>query len=609
MDEFETAQQFESMPAEIEGPGISALELFESDRTSRIEDSNDQQSSSAMAATAEDWSLNFVGVARELAHPSQWLFEGSESESPQWMPPIPQDGKDLNERGPDAAAMEESDVVAPQMEAPEVAAPQMEASEVAVPQMEAPEVVAPQMEASEVVAPQMEAAEVVAPQMEAAEVMAPHVSHSAFADLVATVLREALGIEPVQPPGAFSQPAIDSPREATGWTEMVQSFAQLKQRTVQLEAQDSFAAAGPVRPTPGPPVISTVAGTPAGGMHHRTEQAVVYRPAMEANTTSVKPHHMPVEVPARHLLTGGDGGRDQTHRLETTHEPRALLNRLRATIDAWKPATPSHRSVDAPGREAHGLPSLQPSQTFMKTSERHSAFEIPLSAPLRSDRPQIASLPLARAMRRAEQLGPLSMRKSHAPIESSVPRGLVGATDAGNKADVHEPRIFRTPLRKMPQVRHLIGAEIALCILLSAAAIAREQQGNESATTAKPSADGSLQRCSNVLPARPVHKICVGETLEAIAMQHFGDPDVAWVIAQLNECRTTQTDEEGNLIVRVVEGTALDLPISTDLRAFYEDKTHRCRTSKCQVMTVISENALRRQAIRSLAPAMGVASL
>jgi hypothetical protein len=107
-----------------------------------------------------------------------------------------------------------------------------------------------------------------------------------------------------------------------------------------------------------------------------------------------------------------------------------------------------------------------------------------------------------------------------------------------------------------------------------------------------------LQRLRNTLDGwqleqqqRDQYVVNHGDTLQSVADDIFGAPELSWLLAELNAAKTNQWIEGDALIVELEFGMSLDLPTWSDLRAFYQDENKQRRADRFCLISRMSENA------------------
>lgn len=98
---------------------------------------------------------------------------------------------------------------------------------------------------------------------------------------------------------------------------------------------------------------------------------------------------------------------------------------------------------------------------------------------------------------------------------------------------------------------------------------------------------------------RPVWLINTGETLTSIAEDHFHDPNIAWLIADLNKAVSKEywLDEAGKRkrIVEFDSRQTLTLPVWQDIVDFYN--TVSIDANLDDLITIVKETQLDRQIV------------
>jgi hypothetical protein len=71
---------------------------------------------------------------------------------------------------------------------------------------------------------------------------------------------------------------------------------------------------------------------------------------------------------------------------------------------------------------------------------------------------------------------------------------------------------------------------------------------------------------------RPIWIIAPGETFVSIAEDHFGDGAIAWLIADLNKGKFTDSSVEGKRVIEIQSRQRIELPVASDIEAFRHNR-------------------------------------
>jgi hypothetical protein len=171
--------------------------------------------------------------------------------------------------------------------------------------------------------------------------------------------------------------------------------------------------------------------------------------------------------------------------------------------------------------------------------------------------------------------------------------------------------------------RYLTGAEIALAAVIAAGGIRKIRRAARGAERVEPSVSGeqsdapegleesagiegeqwysmaTMETCrrldqgelqkskSDQVLKRPVYLISKNETLIGIAEALFEDPDLGWLIADLNGGSVKQAVVNGKRIVELKDRQQIDLPVWQDIIEFYERRS--AEAVGANLVTVVSD--------------------
>lgn len=94
---------------------------------------------------------------------------------------------------------------------------------------------------------------------------------------------------------------------------------------------------------------------------------------------------------------------------------------------------------------------------------------------------------------------------------------------------------------------------------------------------------------------RPVHMIGMHETLVSLAERYYHDGDVAWLIADLNKARISESWIDGKRVVEVQARMALEMPVAEDLEAFYMIRAVDALSGN--LITIVRERQINREIV------------
>jgi hypothetical protein len=106
---------------------------------------------------------------------------------------------------------------------------------------------------------------------------------------------------------------------------------------------------------------------------------------------------------------------------------------------------------------------------------------------------------------------------------------------------------------------------------------------------------------------RPTVLINMGETLVGLAEIYFHDPNLGWLIADLNREHTKQTWIEGKRVVEIQSRQLLTLPVWEDIEEFYKQRPADATPEN--LVTIVEQSQVNVELLNSsLSVAMGVNS-
>ncbi|HEY9787716.1 MAG TPA: hypothetical protein V6D17_20175 [Candidatus Obscuribacterales bacterium] len=96
---------------------------------------------------------------------------------------------------------------------------------------------------------------------------------------------------------------------------------------------------------------------------------------------------------------------------------------------------------------------------------------------------------------------------------------------------------------------------------------------------------------------RPTWLISPGETLVGIAERLFGDPQLGWLIADLNSGKFSETWIDGKRVIEIQSRQKLELPVWQDIAEFHQSKPDNADADN--LITVVTESMLDRDLLCS----------
>lgn len=115
---------------------------------------------------------------------------------------------------------------------------------------------------------------------------------------------------------------------------------------------------------------------------------------------------------------------------------------------------------------------------------------------------------------------------------------------------------------------------------------------------ANPDTDESEHVQQPNLPAprlRPTTLVAPRDTLVSIAEAFFHDPNIAWLIADLNKNRVKESWIDGKRIIEIRTRQQIDLPVWDDINEFYRDKSATACPNN--VITIVEQSSVDRELI------------
>ncbi len=102
----------------------------------------------------------------------------------------------------------------------------------------------------------------------------------------------------------------------------------------------------------------------------------------------------------------------------------------------------------------------------------------------------------------------------------------------------------------------------------------------------------------NLILMRPSWLISPGETLISIAEEHFSDPYIGWLIADLNKDKSQEHYMDGKRIVEFKSRQKLTLPVWQDIVDFYGSMPRNARPEN--LVTIVSATQIDREVVNSV---------
>ncbi len=117
----------------------------------------------------------------------------------------------------------------------------------------------------------------------------------------------------------------------------------------------------------------------------------------------------------------------------------------------------------------------------------------------------------------------------------------------------------------------------------------RAQRESCAATTSETETDFSAAAPPPVI-RRPSVLMSAGDTLVSVAEAFFHDPNLAWLIADINQSRIKETRLDGKRVVEIRSRQQIDLPVWEDIVDFY--RTHGSNARPDNIVTIVEETRL-----------------
>lgn len=185
--------------------------------------------------------------------------------------------------------------------------------------------------------------------------------------------------------------------------------------------------------------------------------------------------------------------------------------------------------------------------------------------------------------------------------------------------------------------RYITGVEIALAAIIAAGGIRRPNAGDDTVDVVEENLDSAAdeelkcegeeewfplaafendlsqgaepdQARSNQVYKRPAYLVGRKESLTAIAEKLFSDPDIAWLIADLNKSAIKDSLIDGKRVVEIGERQKIDLPVWEDIASFYRNKP--TYASAKNLVTIIRNSSVDKELMNlMLGAATGCASI
>lgn len=190
----------------------------------------------------------------------------------------------------------------------------------------------------------------------------------------------------------------------------------------------------------------------------------------------------------------------------------------------------------------------------------------------------------------------------------AIRRGII---KGGSLVEADGPVVLTARKWRNVKKRQLLGVEIALALLLTSTAIARQLESNQE-QPAQPDTEEKnkqLARASYQVITRPTWLVRPGEDLVKLAEHLFHEAEIGWLIADLNVGQIRETHVDGKRIVELQTRQRIELPVWQDIIEFHKSMV-RLQVNPANLITVVNEAAFDSELVHTtLAAAMGVTAM
>lgn len=167
-------------------------------------------------------------------------------------------------------------------------------------------------------------------------------------------------------------------------------------------------------------------------------------------------------------------------------------------------------------------------------------------------------------------------------------------------------RLFQTQKRAMGEaLRPLLGSQDFIVMddpfqtFRDALAAKKAQGSGDKSIYGKDSNDGEAgDEEKSIVLLRPSWLISAGETLVSLAEEHYNDPYIGWLIADLNAGNCKEHFMDGKRIVEFNSRQKITLPVWQDIVEFYGKMSEKVKPEN--LITIVSDTEVDREVVDSV---------
>ena len=165
----------------------------------------------------------------------------------------------------------------------------------------------------------------------------------------------------------------------------------------------------------------------------------------------------------------------------------------------------------------------------------------------------------------------------------------------GEAVEVDENGVpFRRIHSKFGEKRYLTGVELTIAAVIAMSGAAKVREGFLADSEAN---KGNGEEDGSKVLHRRTHLVAQGETLQSIAEAMYQNPDVAWLIADLNATNLKEDIIDGRRVVELKTRQLLELPEPEEVTQFLTNLRKDFQIE--QLITVVSETTIDRELLNS----------
>jgi hypothetical protein len=176
-----------------------------------------------------------------------------------------------------------------------------------------------------------------------------------------------------------------------------------------------------------------------------------------------------------------------------------------------------------------------------------------------------------------------------------------------DESDAAEQPVFNPAHFNNSEKRYTLGAEIALAAITAAAGTSRRRADLDAAKRKRLNLDdeSAVSEPAYVITPRQRPTMLIGghDTLVDIAERRFDDPNLGWLIADLNKDVSNQVKLDGKYLVEFESRQEIVLPVWDDIVEFYQ--ANRGSFNNSLLITIVKQNVVDQELLEAtLGPIM-----